>query len=118
MSRGGHFAAMEEPELLAADLRDCFASFGCLLSGAERSSQMNDHSATQAGPECQTKVRTRTRARAKITVRRSEATPYDQATNPALLEIRLSEITVGDIDGGSMQTMPAAFLTSSMTSSS
>jgi hypothetical protein len=27
MPRGGHFAAMEEPELLATDLRDWFRQF-------------------------------------------------------------------------------------------
>ena len=48
-----------------------------------------------------TEPRTRARAKAKITVQSSEATPYDQSTSPALVEIRLSEIFTGDIDGES-----------------
>jgi uncharacterized protein DUF3224 len=43
----------------------------------------------------------RTRAHAKITVQSAEATPYDQAAGPALLELRLSETFAGDIDGES-----------------
>jgi hypothetical protein len=44
---------------------------------------------------------TRTRAVAKVTVQSSEANPYDQTANPALLEVRLSETFAGDIDGES-----------------
>jgi hypothetical protein len=42
------------------------------------------------------------RAEAKITVEHSEATPYDQSTNTALVEISLRETFTGDIDGKSM----------------
>lgn len=49
----------------------------------------------------QTQPRTRARAKAKITVRSSEAKPYDQTASPALMEIRLSETFIGDIDGES-----------------
>ena len=42
----------------------------------------------------------RTRAKAKITVHRSEAKPYDQ-TGPALMEVNISETFIGDIDGES-----------------
>jgi hypothetical protein len=45
--------------------------------------------------------RTRTRAEAKISVRSSEAKPYDQAESPALMEVRLSETFTGDIEGES-----------------
>ena len=45
--------------------------------------------------------RTRTRAKAKITVQNSEAKPYDQTASPALIEIHLSEMFTGDIDGES-----------------
>lgn len=40
-------------------------------------------------------------ARAKITVRSSEAKPYDQTASPELMELRLSETFRGDIDGDS-----------------
>jgi len=43
----------------------------------------------------------RTRAKAKVTVRSSEAKPYDQTASPALIEVRLSETFTGDIDGES-----------------
>jgi len=46
-------------------------------------------------------VRTRATAKAKITVQNSEATPYDQTANPALLEVRLTETFTGDIEGES-----------------
>jgi hypothetical protein len=45
--------------------------------------------------------RARARAKAKITVQSSEAKPYDQTANPALMEIRISETFSGDIDGES-----------------
>jgi hypothetical protein len=43
----------------------------------------------------------RARATAKITVRRSEAKPYDETAGVALVEIRLDETFTGDIDGES-----------------
>jgi hypothetical protein len=46
-------------------------------------------------------ARTRTRAKAKITVQSSEAKPYDQTASSSLMEIRLSETFSGDIDGES-----------------
>jgi hypothetical protein len=52
-------------------------------------------------PQSQTVPPTRTRAVAKVTVQSSEANPYDQTANPALLEVRLSETFAGDIDGES-----------------
>ena len=45
--------------------------------------------------------RAHARAKAKITVQSSEAKPYDQTANPALMEIRISETFSGDIDGES-----------------
>ncbi len=50
----------------------------------------------------QTNPPTRARAKAKITVQKSEARPYDQTVGPALVEVRLSERFSGDIDGESM----------------
>jgi Protein of unknown function (DUF3224) len=52
-------------------------------------------------PQSQTVPRTRRRALAKVTVQSSEANPYDQTAKPALLEIRLSETFIGDINGES-----------------
>jgi Protein of unknown function (DUF3224) len=49
----------------------------------------------------QSQPKPRIRALAKVTVRNSEATPYDQAVSPALMEVRLSETFSGDIDGES-----------------
>lgn len=43
----------------------------------------------------------RIRAEAKITVRSSEAKPYDQTANPPLAEINIHETFTGDIDGTS-----------------
>jgi hypothetical protein len=43
----------------------------------------------------------RTRARAKVAVRSSEANPYDQTASPALVEVHLSETFAGDIVGES-----------------
>jgi len=43
----------------------------------------------------------RVRARAMITVTSSEAEPYDQSASPALVEVRLTETFVGDIEGES-----------------
>ena len=51
--------------------------------------------------QSQMEPRTRTRAKAKITVQNSEANPYDQTVSPALMEIRLTETFSGDIDGES-----------------
>lgn len=43
----------------------------------------------------------RARAAAKITVRNSDATLYDQSSKPALIEVRLTETFTGDIEGDS-----------------
>jgi hypothetical protein len=55
----------------------------------------------KASWQSQTEPRGRLRANAKITVHSSEAKTYDQTTDPALMEIRLSETFTGDIDGES-----------------
>lgn len=62
---------------------------------------MDDEKSMHAMGPAQTKPRTRATAEAKITVLSSEATPYDQTAGPALMEIRLSELFSGDIDGES-----------------
>jgi Protein of unknown function (DUF3224) len=41
------------------------------------------------------------RAKAKITVRSSEALPYDESVSPPLMEIRLRETFAGDLEGES-----------------
>jgi hypothetical protein len=61
----------------------------------ERRPQMNDHQSTHAKPS------TRARAKAKVTVQNSEATPFDQSASPALMEIHLTETFTGDIEGES-----------------
>lgn len=43
----------------------------------------------------------RARAEAEITVKSSEAGPYDQTVSPTLMEVRLYETFTGDIDGES-----------------
>ena len=62
---------------------------------------MNGHESIQAAGQSSLAPRTRVRARAKIIVHGSEATPYDQTVGPALMEIHLSETFAGDIDGES-----------------
>ncbi len=44
---------------------------------------------------------TRSRAVAKVTVQKSESTPYDKTASPALMEIRISETFTGNLDGES-----------------
>ena len=48
-----------------------------------------------------TKAPERAHAVAKVTVQRSEATPYDETMSPALVEIHLHETFTGDLDGES-----------------
>ncbi len=43
----------------------------------------------------------RTRAKATITVRSSQAKPYEQAENPVLVEVNIEETFTGDLDGAS-----------------
>lgn len=52
-------------------------------------------------PQSRMQPHKRTRAVAKVTVESAEATPYDETTSPALLELRLSKTFTGDIDGES-----------------
>jgi hypothetical protein len=62
---------------------------------------MNDRESIHTTRQSPAEPRTRTRARAKITVQSSEAKPYDQTVSPTLMEIHLSETFSGDIDGES-----------------
>ena len=62
---------------------------------------MKDPESIHTGGQSQMQVRTRARAEAKITVHSSEAKPYDQLENPALVELRLNETFSGDMDGES-----------------
>jgi hypothetical protein len=54
-----------------------------------------------ASAKSQAQPHTHARAEAKVTVKNSEAKPYDQTASPALMEISLSELFSGDIDGES-----------------
>ncbi|HWF64990.1 MAG TPA: DUF3224 domain-containing protein [Rhizomicrobium sp.] len=49
----------------------------------------------------QTSLQTHRRAEARITVRSSEAEPYDQTASPVLMELHLRETFVGDMEGES-----------------
>jgi hypothetical protein len=69
--------------------------------GKEMKPQMHDHESIQAIAQSQTEPRARAHAKAKITVQNSQAKPYDQTASPALMEIYLSEMFTGDIDGES-----------------
>jgi hypothetical protein len=51
--------------------------------------------------QSRTDQRTRATARATITVRNSDATPYDTTQSPELLELHLIETFTGDIEGES-----------------
>ena len=60
---------------------------------------MNEQESTRAVGQSQPHARTH--AEARIAVQSSEATPFDQAAGPALLDIRLRETFTGDIAGES-----------------
>ena len=62
---------------------------------------MNHRDAAHPIGQSQAEPPPRTRAKAKITVQRSEASPYDQTASPALVEVRLTETFTGDIEGES-----------------
>jgi Protein of unknown function (DUF3224) len=62
---------------------------------------MHDRDSIRGGGQFQAEPRMRARAEAKIAVQTSEAAPYDQTVNPALMEVRLTETFTGDIDGES-----------------
>jgi Protein of unknown function (DUF3224) len=56
-------------------------------------------SAQTKGQGNMTTAKPRTHARSKITVQSSEAKPWDRTAKPAMMEVRMSETFVGDIDG-------------------
>lgn len=56
---------------------------------------------TQAPQPSATSSPTRSRATAKVTVHDSKATPFDETTSPALLQLQLNETFSGDIAGES-----------------
>lgn len=68
----------------------------CTLSAKENEGgpQMNNQASMHA-------VGRRTHAEAKITVKNSEATSYDEAAGASLAEVRLNETFAGDIEGES-----------------
>jgi len=69
------------------------------MRNGEGGAQMNDSSS--ARPIRQGQAPVRATAKARITVRTSEAEPYDQTASPALVEVRLTETFTGDIEGES-----------------
>src|ERR1043166_1531219 len=75
------------------------ASLCALLFAA--SPQSKEPEPKEEGQKTTAEPRTRTRAKARITVQSSEAEPYDQTASPALMEIRLHETFTGDIEGES-----------------
>jgi hypothetical protein len=62
---------------------------------------MNDRNAVHPIRQAHRETRTRARAKAKIAVQNSRATPYDQTAGPALVEVHLTETFTGDIEGES-----------------
>ena len=62
---------------------------------------MNDRSSIRPPGLSQREPRAPTRAEAMITVRSSEAKPYDDTDGPALMEVHLYETFAGDIEGDS-----------------
>jgi hypothetical protein len=62
---------------------------------------MSDQDAIHPSGRPRAEPSRRVRARAKITVQSSKAEPYDQTASPALIEVRLIETFVGDIEGES-----------------
>lgn len=62
---------------------------------------MNDDKSINAIRQSGAKALPRARAEAKITVRSSDAKPFDQSASPMLMEIHLNETFTGDIDGES-----------------
>ena len=64
--------------------------------------RMNDHTAGPINGPSNQQSQKRVHAEARIVVQNSKAKPYDQTEGPALMEIDLSEIFTGDIDGQSL----------------
>ena len=62
---------------------------------------MNDNKSINAIRQSGAKPLPRARAEAKITVRSSDAKPFDQSASPTLMEIHLNETFTGDIEGES-----------------
>jgi hypothetical protein len=72
---------------------------GALLAAGSLQSKEPPDMTTSS--KSQTKARTRSSAKAQITVHNSEAKPYDQTASPVLMELHLSETFTGEIDGES-----------------
>ncbi len=66
-----------------------------------RDLQSKEQQDMPTGSQSQTAPRTRTRAKSTITVQSSQDQPYDQTESPELIEVRLTEIFAGDLDGES-----------------
>jgi hypothetical protein len=62
---------------------------------------MNEQKSVRAIRPSQAQPPARARAKAKITVQSSEAMPYDQTGGPGLVEVRLTEMFAGDLEGES-----------------
>jgi hypothetical protein len=62
---------------------------------------MNDRDTAHPIGQSQTESPMRATAKARVTVQGSEAKPYDQTASPALVEVRLIETFIGDMEGES-----------------
>ena len=62
---------------------------------------MQSHESVQPLGQSRGERPVRRRAEAEITVRDAKAKPYDETVSPVLMEIRLNETFIGDIDGES-----------------
>lgn len=74
-------------------------SLSTVLSAANPQSKEREDMTTVSKSQAQ--PRTRARAKATITVQSSEAKRYDQTPGPSLMEINISEVFTGDLDGES-----------------
>lgn len=62
---------------------------------------MSDNVSLIANGRAESEPAGRVHAKARITVRNSTATPFDQTASPALMEVHLNETFAGDIEGAS-----------------
>lgn len=63
---------------------------------------MSDRDSAHPSGQSHAALPARARARARIAVNSSQAEPYDQTASPALVEVRLTETFVGDLEGESL----------------
>jgi hypothetical protein len=74
-------------------------SLGTLLFAPYSQPKEQEHMTKAA--QTQSVSQAHMRAEAKITVQGSQAKPFDQTAGPALMEVHITEIFTGDMDGKS-----------------